>query len=632
MLGLILAALAAGLNSGTSPARAQEGLGGSSCTTVQPHQVDCKSVSAVTLTPVLSEPLPKGVYRVVSTGAWKNVSTTGASVFVDAECTETAQGFVRGDTDADGDQLDLKIDGAAQVWVPTTPTTLGCNPTEKKFESYVEVATAGRQLAFQIDDSDPVGNIGSLEVKIFKASSELGVDLQSVAGIVMIDSSNPAPVSVPAVKWSQAVVLVRGVYQWETGADHLADAECATTAETPWTPTVHLDDPNPLYDYKEGHDFLDVWVDGRDQHLVPVVPQTDPPPGQHCDEVGHAYRTNGGTMLVESTSVHFGVWDDSYWDNTGVLFGVVLTALPPKNPIAPATPVLTLAEAKTALQTVQGPVTVPITGASASSQPLAAGVYELTATGSWTSGPILADAECTNSDVRTAWDRDRGVVGNGDVRVNGQPTEWLPDSPDGTGCASASHVYHTYVTVPQGGIVTLDVDDPDDYPGNNNGATGVSTMQVSFRRVTHANVGGTVRAITSVAQPVAVYGRNEADTVVPLAGVGDNLILSSGTFTYRHFNEADAECSYAVPRNWVTDLQPLDLADLVLNGMEQTWGPTTVSGTAVKELECPMGRHERWTTVNSIVPSVNARVQDSYYSDNGGALVVTAFALGAAVG
>jgi len=620
-LALALGAAAVGLGGIGTPVKAQGGLPGATSCTPEPNMVDCFKVSAATLATVQSKELTPGVYRVVSIGAWQN-ATPGGAVLVDAECADNAGvGFLRGD-DGVADRLDLKIDGAAPTWIPTTPTIAGCSPADKRFDTYVHVATT-RRLALAIDDDDPTGNAGNLEVRVYDAAGELGVPLQSVAGIVQIDPRSQTPVSVPAAKWSRAVVAVRGLYQWSIKPENQADPECAKT-EGGWSATATQDDPNPIYNPYRGQDYLDVWVDGRDQHMVPPAPTPGTP---NCDVVSHAYIHPGGPdplktkrMLVESDRVRFGVFDWAYGDNLGVLFGVVLLSEPAVN--APTTPFALLGE-----DAPVEPVQVPVDGTDVASGTLTAGVYELTASGVWKSGNLEVDAECSSEWLKNRFDRDRThELGNGDLRIDGTLTEWVPVGPDGSGCASSTHTYRTYVNLTTTGVVSLDIDDIDDTAGNNS----LGPITVAFRRITQVQAGASApRPVMAVGRPTAVYGDYEYNAAVPLSGTGEHLILSEGTFRYRHYNEADAECSFAKPRAWVADQAGVDNPDVVINGVERTWAPSGTTGLDVgTEAECPMGGHERWTTVTTGAASVDARIQDTWYGDNDGALVVTAFRLG----
>lgn len=266
--------------------------------------------------------------------------------------------------------------------------------------------------------------------------------------------------------------------------------------------------------------------------------------------------------------------------------------------------------------------------------------YLVEASGSYTYGLLQegngeADAECHNllngtPMLRNLFDLFFGE-GTLDLFVDGQNVEWEPESTSLTGCddplTGGSNTYTTTFTPAADGPVNFVIFDPNFYR-DNQGSIEVRIFDSSDPEP-EPEPEAVLIPISVV--PVDSSDPEGAETQSPLFAGQTYVIEANGSYTYNQRitgADADAECSRtATDPTWETGRFGLhngnNWLDVLVNDDDVDWGPVT---------EAPAGsgcNTEDHTYRVEHTPSedgfANFRVNDNFYNDNVGTVLVTVF-------
>ncbi|MDQ1620764.1 MAG: hypothetical protein QOE19_3333 [Actinomycetota bacterium] len=343
------------------------------------------------------------------------------------------------------------------------------------------------------------------------------------------------------VAGQQYLIEASGTWQYGNKPGMVSDAECSTaTTDATWRRdrSVHSWDPT--------NDHLDLYVDGQDLFSEP-----DTDSGGRCDTATHTYRylyTAGRTGRVPFES-----WDPTPAnDNSGALSIRILSWSPGDD--------MTMVVPASAGAGVTSPGTLT-----------AGSTYVVTVSGAVDAGAgVTADAECSVTTGDPVWRRDRAAdpanpaAHRLNVLVDKQDKVFDAVTDDGTGCNTTDHTYRLVLKPTSTKTINLRVDDP--APADDGGALTVRIVRV-------VQPSGVETVSLDTAKPGAVSARTY------LAG-GRLKVTATGTYTYAPGISADAECtattgSWAPKRSGLPGATGTDPADVLVNGLLQTWAPVT---------------------------------------------------------
>ncbi len=248
--------------------------------------------------------------------------------------------------------------------------------------------------------------------------------------------------------------------------------------------------------------------------------------------------------------------------------------------------------------------------------------------------PIFADAECSNIGTPTPglanmWDATTPMDPTDDVLdlyVNGKPVTWTPLTATAAGCNDTDHTY-TY-SIPAGTSGPLGLRVNDTYFGDNQGSLDAVIYEVA---PSGAAAGPVALPQVSLAESVTVNANNPsgATALTPVQSGRQYLLKATGVASWGG-GQTDAECSTLGSGNsWLANrFAPVapatDLLDLVVNGNVVTWSPTAGNlADGCNEVD----HTYQYTFVASATGQLNFRVNDTFFADNGGSLVVQVFAV-----
>lgn len=373
----------------------------------------------------------------------------------DAECTshlgspglrDVYSGVVS-PTNIEDDTFDLIVNGKQVDWAPTKLAPSGCNDEDHTYDVVLSPRADG-PVNLRIDDPFPIDNRGELTVVIERIIDAEGDEPALRLGdTVMVDSRSGSPTfsRLPVVEGETYVITATGTYDWDSGLQTTADAECTS-----------LDDLDPTalrHRYGVGDaDLLDLLVNESTLEWDPTVPDVN-----GCNTTNRAYRT---VYTAPATGLlSFRVNDPAPRDNSGMLrvdvqlADGVLVGIVAVNPRDPG-----------------GVVTPPV---------LEGERYLLVAEGSYAAAfpsEWEADAECTK-DPGGVFEPQRNLSARHpnddvlDLYVDRRQVTWQPAT--GTEPCDPDHRYRHRFQATSTGVVSLAVFDT--IPGDN---VGILTVQM----------------------------------------------------------------------------------------------------------------------------------------------------------